>query len=127
MYWKYAANSEEHPREATLPSFIEITLRDGCSPVNLLHIFRTTFTKNTSERMLLKYRVHRFQYLEAIVLEARKRNKRKQLNHVNSNNAVLKNFTKFTRKRLCQIVFKKDSETFAFTVNFVKFFKQNFL
>ena len=28
-------------------NFIEITLRYGCSPVNLLHIFRTPFTKNT--------------------------------------------------------------------------------
>ena len=27
-------------------NFIEITLRDGCSPVNLLHIFRTLFSKN---------------------------------------------------------------------------------
>ena len=34
-------------------NFIEITLRHGCSPVNLLHIFRTLFTKSTSERKLL--------------------------------------------------------------------------
>ena len=33
--------------------FIEITLRHGYSPVNLLHIFRTPFPKNTSERLLL--------------------------------------------------------------------------
>ena len=32
----------------------EITLRHGCSPVNLLHIFRTPFLKNTSGRLLLK-------------------------------------------------------------------------
>ena len=36
-----------------LCNFIEITLRHGCSPVNLLHIFRAPFTKNTSERLLL--------------------------------------------------------------------------
>ena len=29
--------------------FIEITLRHGCSQVNLRHIFRTHFSKNTSE------------------------------------------------------------------------------
>ena len=29
-------------------SFIEITLRRGCFPVNLLHIFGTPFPKNTS-------------------------------------------------------------------------------
>ena len=36
-----------------LRSFIEITLRYGYSPVNLLHIFTTSFLKNTSERLLL--------------------------------------------------------------------------
>ena len=30
----------------------EITLRYGCSPVNLLHIFRTPFFKDTSGRLL---------------------------------------------------------------------------
>ena len=29
-------------------NFIEITLLDGCSPVNLLHILRTPFRRNTS-------------------------------------------------------------------------------
>ena len=33
-------------------NFIEISLRHGCSPVNLLHIFRTPFLKNTSGRLL---------------------------------------------------------------------------
>ena len=33
--------------------FIEITHRDGCFPVNLLHISRTHFTKSTSEWLLL--------------------------------------------------------------------------
>ena len=35
-------------------NFIEIALRHGCSPVNLLHIFRTLFPRNTSEWLLLK-------------------------------------------------------------------------
>ena len=48
----------EHPyRSVTyiklLRNFIEITLRHGCSPVNLLHIFRTPVTRNTSEWLLL--------------------------------------------------------------------------
>ena len=34
-------------------NFIEIVLRHGCSPANLLHVFRTTFPKNTSGRLLL--------------------------------------------------------------------------
>ena len=34
-------------------NFIEIALRHGCSPVNLLHILRTPFLKNTSGWLLL--------------------------------------------------------------------------
>ena len=34
-------------------NFIQITLRHGCSPVNLLHIFRTPFPMNTSGRLVL--------------------------------------------------------------------------
>ena len=37
---------------ALLCNFIEIALRQECSPVNLLHIFRTSFPKNTSGRLL---------------------------------------------------------------------------
>ena len=36
-------------------NFIEIALRHGCSPVNLLHIFRKPFPTNTSEWLLLLY------------------------------------------------------------------------
>ena len=48
----------EHPCRSVISikllcNFIEITLRHGCSPVNLLHIFRTPFPKNTSGRLLL--------------------------------------------------------------------------
>ena len=34
-------------------NFLEIALWHGCSPVNLLHIFRTPFLRNTSELLLL--------------------------------------------------------------------------
>ena len=34
-------------------SIVALQLRHGCSPVNLLHIFRTPFTKNTSGGLLL--------------------------------------------------------------------------
>ena len=36
-----------------LLNFIEIVLWYGCSPVNLLHIFRTPFPRNTSGELLL--------------------------------------------------------------------------
>ena len=34
-------------------NFIEIALQHVCSPVNLWHIFKTPFSKNTSRRLLL--------------------------------------------------------------------------
>ena len=42
----------EHPCQSVISlkflcNFIETTLRHGCSPVNLRHIFRTPFPKNT--------------------------------------------------------------------------------
>ena len=36
-------------------NFIEITFRHRCSPVNLLHIFRITFSKNTSGWLFLLF------------------------------------------------------------------------
>ena len=48
----------EHPCQSLisiklLRSFIEITLRHECSPVSLMCIFRTPFTKNTSGCLFL--------------------------------------------------------------------------
>ena len=42
----------EHPCQSTI-SIDEIALRHGCSPVNLLHTFETSFLKSTSGRLLL--------------------------------------------------------------------------
>ena len=42
---------------ALLCNFIEIALWYVCSPVNLLHIFRIPFPKNTFGRLLLFFRV----------------------------------------------------------------------
>ena len=58
--------TREHPYRSAisiklLSSFIEITLLHGCSLVNLLHIFRTPFPKNTSECLLLTFRTIIFQ------------------------------------------------------------------
>ena len=48
----------EHPCRSGMSiklhcSFLEIALRHGCFPVNMLHIFRTRFSKNTSEGLFL--------------------------------------------------------------------------
>ena len=52
-----------------LCNFIEIALRHGCSPVNLLHIFRTPFSRNTTGCLLLNLILIRenllFYYLSA--------------------------------------------------------------
>ena len=50
----------EHPCRSAISiklqsNFIEIALRHECSPVNLLHIFKTPFLKNTSEWLPLKF------------------------------------------------------------------------
>ena len=42
------------PKRDFKSNFIEIALWHGCSPVNLLHIFRAPLPNNTSGRLLLK-------------------------------------------------------------------------
>ena len=50
----------EHPYRSAISiklhsNFIEITFRHGCSPVNLLYIFRIPFLKNISGWLFLKH------------------------------------------------------------------------
>ena len=50
--------TEEHPWRSGIlgklqSNFTEMALRLGCSPVNLWHVFRAPFFKNTSGRLLL--------------------------------------------------------------------------
>ena len=61
----------EHPCRSVISiklqnNFIEITLRHECSSVNLLHIFRISFLKNTSGRLLLNILRLNFCYLKTI-------------------------------------------------------------
>ena len=89
-----------------LCNFIEITLLHGCSPVNLLHIFRTPFPKKTSGWMLLRMPVTT---IDSLVhwrnlfngsVEAQK-----QPPEMFYKKCFLINFAKFTRKQLCQVSF----------------------
>ena len=59
----------EHPCQSAISiklqsNSIEITLRHGCSPVNLLHVFRTPFYRNTSGWRLLNKLVNPFHATE---------------------------------------------------------------
>ena len=53
VFWKYAIKfTGEHSCQSAISiklqsNFIEIALQHWCSPVNLLHIFRMPFLKNT--------------------------------------------------------------------------------
>ena len=60
VFWKYATNLQEktHAEMWLLSNCIEIMLWYGCSPVNLLHIFRTPFYKNTSGGLLVKMQLY---------------------------------------------------------------------
>ena len=74
--------TKEHPcrseiSKKLLCKFLEIALRHGCSPVTLLHIFRTPLPESTSGWLLL-YSVKKVFFL---------------------------NFAKFTGKLLCQSLF----------------------
>ena len=49
-------------------NFIEITLRHACSPVNLLHIFKTPFTKNTSGWLLLVFTLKASEQIDSLLV-----------------------------------------------------------
>ena len=46
-------NMQQIYRRTPMPIWTEIAIRHGCSPINLLHILRTRFRKNTSKGILL--------------------------------------------------------------------------
>ena len=57
----YSKFTGKHPCRSVISikllcNFIEITFRHGCSPVNLLYIFGTSFRKSTSRGMFLVMR-----------------------------------------------------------------------
>ena len=116
-----------------LCNFIEIELRHGCSPVNLLHIFRTPFPRNTSGWLLLKIEWCCFIAQERRISLWMFRSSRPEMSCKKS---VLKNFGKFTGKHLCQSLFlvkcqaglqlnqKRNSDT-GVSYEFCKIFKSS--
>ena len=118
MFSKYAA----HLQQNTTPKCdfnIEITLRYGSFPVNLLHIFRTEFTKNTSGWLLLEKQEKlrepdfgRYWFTEVV---SRKCSIKKVffeiLQNSQGNTCVRVSFLIKLQVETCKIYLKKDSGT----------------
>ena len=108
-----------------LCNFIEITLQQGCFPVNLLRIFRTSFPKKTSGRLSLRFRtntllmIHYSLFIREslicsgwwpwqrywkfpVLIKWYFRSSRPE---VFRKKGALRNFAKFTEKHLCQSLF----------------------
>ena len=94
-------------------NFIEITVQHGCSPVNLLPIFRTPFLKNAfGELLLMKWVMKNYALLCLNQNSNVQRISNVQCAMCRSSHqrcslkkCVLRNFTKFTGKHLCQSLF----------------------
>ena len=66
VFLNYAADLQENTHAKViliklLSNFIDITLWHGCSPVNLLHVFRTPFYENTCKKLLLIVKLSLYQ------------------------------------------------------------------
>ena len=123
----------------------KITLWHGCSPINLLYIFRTPFYKNTSGGLLLylgpcQISVMNFFLLFVVNYFCKKVPFRSSHHRCSVRKGVLRNFAKFTGKHLWQSLFfnkvaglrpatllKKRFWHRCFPVNFAKFRRASFL
>ena len=82
-------------------TFTEITLRHECSPVNLLHIFRTPFLKNASGRLLVKTSYNHICFLYFLFSVKRQ----KQPPELVYKKSCSEKFCKIHRKTLCRLLF----------------------
>ena len=110
-------------------NFIEYTLRHGCSPVNLRHIFRRPFPKNTSWWLLLiLLDFFTFFVRDCGILFCYRSSRLK----VFCEKGVLRNFAKFIGKHLRQSIFliklqaSGKKETQVFSSEFCEIFKNTF-
>ena len=55
-------------KQPSKSNFLEMALRHGCSPVNLLHIFRIPFPRNTPGWMLLYFVSKSLQEISIIII-----------------------------------------------------------
>ena len=119
--------TEEHPYRyaisiSLLFNFNEIALRHGYSPVNLLHFFITSFSKNTSGRLLLPDAKKEFQLLEQTTFRVATSNQvrtKSQFESVKqkncySNNSILHNtYINYAVFPLTKVILYDYSELFA--------------
>ena len=81
-------------------NFIETTLRHGCSPVNLPHIFRTTVLQNSSGRLLLNHRQNNKPYGKSDNTNHNDRNSNN--NNIISNREEIPKWMTLGKTVLCQ-------------------------
>ena len=63
MLWKYEAHLQQNSHAEAWFQWSCFSTSVGCSLVNLLHIFRTHFPKNSSGWLLLHVYNHRLEYI----------------------------------------------------------------
>ena len=90
----------EHPYQNAISiklqsNFIEITIRHGCSPVNLPHLLRTPFPKNSSGWLLVASVLSKIMFQEAVI----------SANYLLAGNYMFKVNNRNTRRR-CEICSK---------------------
>ena len=137
MFWKYAAVdfTGEHPCRRVISrklqnNFIEITLRHGRSPVNLMYIFRTPFLKNTSAGLLpllISVLLLLFWFFRSSRPEVYCKKVFLKISQNSQENTCTKVFFSIKLQAWdLQLYQKRDSDTECFPVNFVNFLRTSY-
>ena len=117
-------NMKQIYRRTPMPK-CDFTLRHGCSPVYLLHIFRTSFTRSTTWWLLLHtYAQAEFCQLKypirvSITSQTGQTQIRSSRPEVFCKKGAFKNFSKFTGENLCLSLFFNKAACRK-TCNFIK-------
>ena len=128
----YSKFTREDPcRSATsirfLGNFIEISLRHGCSPVNLMDIFKTAFAKKTSGRLLLFFNLRVTLLLCLSVIVTVIKVYPEAVPRKGSSKKILKNSQNPQENTCTRVSFLKRLWYSCFPVNFAKFLRTTLL
>ena len=117
--WKHAANLQENTHAEwsaisikLLYNFIEIALQNGCSPVNLLHIFRTPFVKNSPGRLLLTVKINTCSIIYLIDILYTQVYLRRQLLYLETPLSLTETETQSDNVKTCMHLFSHTSSLF---------------